>query len=242
MDYKVAVHQPNFLPWIGYFYKLYLSDIFIFQKHVEHSKRSYTRRTKIAKENSEESNQWLTVPLLKHRDDSLIADLVVENTTNWRESHLKKIENAYHKEPFFSTFFQTLSNWYYETKEMKFLYEINEFLIQKISDYLDIKTEFREDDSNYLDFSKTDRLVSMVTDNSGKIYITGLGGKKYLEENGFVEKNISLAYYNVAEITETKQKFHPELSILDPIFKIGKEETLKLMKSTSQNFLNGQED
>ncbi|MBK8563691.1 MAG: WbqC family protein [Saprospiraceae bacterium] len=59
----VAIHQPNYFPWLGYFYKIAACDVFVFHDNVEHSKRYPTRRTLIRKSAEDIAPIWLTVPL-----------------------------------------------------------------------------------------------------------------------------------------------------------------------------------
>ena len=85
----IAIHQPNYFPWPGYFFKILKSDIFVFLDDVQYSNNSFTCRTNIL-ENKNKS--WLSVPIKKKMGQNinqiLIADL------EWKMKHLSKIKTV----------------------------------------------------------------------------------------------------------------------------------------------------
>ena len=93
----ISIHQPNYFPWPGYFFKILKSDIFVFLDDVQYSNNSFTCRTNIL-ENKNKS--WLSVPIKKKMGQKinqiLIADL------EWKMKHLSKIKNCYLKTEHFS--------------------------------------------------------------------------------------------------------------------------------------------
>ena len=101
---KIAIHQPNFFPWAGYFYKIYLSDIFVFLDDVQYSKNSYTNRASII---LEQKSSWLTIPI-KSSLKTKIYDIQVADSL-WKKKHLSKLVNAYKRSDFFSEIYLTKS-------------------------------------------------------------------------------------------------------------------------------------
>ena len=65
----IAIHQPNYLPWLGYFYKIANSDVFVFLDDVQFSKNSYTNRVQVF--GKDEKMRWLTVPVSAHSGQSI---------------------------------------------------------------------------------------------------------------------------------------------------------------------------
>jgi hypothetical protein len=97
----ISIHQPAYLPWLGYFDKINRSDIFIYLDTVQLEKNSYsyTYRNKIK---TPQGSTWLTVPLkTKGHTAKSIGDIRIDNSRNWKKKHLKNIFFNYKKAKFF---------------------------------------------------------------------------------------------------------------------------------------------
>ena len=106
MKHKIiAIHQPNFIPWAGYFLKMAASDVFVFHDNVEITKSGPTRRVKISALQTVDYTQWLTVPLVKHSDFALIRELEISWQSDWTKKHLNQIKNAYRTCLYFELYF-----------------------------------------------------------------------------------------------------------------------------------------
>ncbi len=223
----VAIHQPNFLPWLGFFYKMLKADIFVFLDNVQFSKNSYQNRVKIK---SSQGAIWLTVPNL-HNFGQLTKDMRMNNKEPWREKHLKTFEMNYKKAPYFNTFYPLISEIYYK-KDWELLSEFNIELIKIICNFLGIKTKTIKASDLDVSGSSTGLLVSIVKKLGGSVYLSGYGGMKYQDEEKFKENGIELIY------TDFKHPVYPQLwgdfieglSIIDLIFNCGKESLKYLVK------------
>ena len=133
----VSIHQPNFLPWIGYFDKIARSDTFIALDDVQLVRgKSYTVRTKILCQGKE---LWLTIPILNKSDKIMIKDSKVDNKQNWKKRHLKTIYLNYKKSPYYDEIYEHVKN----------IYDIN-------SDYLvDYNAEFIKNTCSLLGLNRT---------------------------------------------------------------------------------------
>src|ERR1043165_5716491 len=85
----VAIHQPNYFPWLGYFAKMARSDAFVFLDDVQYSKNSYINRVQI------KGKEWLTVPVSHHLGDPI--NRVQCADPRWRAKHLDKLRATYAK-------------------------------------------------------------------------------------------------------------------------------------------------
>ena len=103
----IAIHQPNYVPWLGYFYKIYIADKFVFLDDVPYSKNSYFNRSKILQNNKD---VWLTVPV-KVKLGMKINEIHSFNNS-WKESHLSKIRNAYSESTYFHENWKPIKNLY----------------------------------------------------------------------------------------------------------------------------------
>lgn len=247
MEYKnkhskiVAIHQPNYLPWPGFFYKIYASDIFIFHDNVEHSKRYPTRRTRIRKAPHSEEPCWLTVPLKKHSDFSLIKDLEIDHSQDWQGKHLRKIKNSYAGTPYFGECFTKLEEWLAVTRQVDSLAEVNIFLIKKILVYLEINKMLWRSSELPVDGHSSFLNISLVKSLGGDVYLSGAGGKKYQNEPEFNKYGISLKYsaFRPDNLVSSKlnnsdaDSLNLGYSILDLIFKFGRKGVIQLFLEAS---------
>jgi len=216
----VAIHQPNFLPWIGYFYKMYKSDIFVFLDNVQFSKNSYQNRVKIK---TSQGAQWLTLPVF-HKFGQLTKDVRINNNEKWKEKHLKTIELNYKKAPYFNQIYNLLVKVYTNNK-WELMTDFNIELITAICNFLDIKTKTIRASSLNTSGSATELLIDIVKKVGGDIYLSGKGGMKYQDENRFKEENITLIYTNFKHpvYPQLWGEFIEGLSIIDLLFNCGEE-------------------
>lgn len=217
---KIAIHQPNYLPYIGYFQKMGLSDVFVILDNVQFSKPSYTQRTKIR---TSDSFMWLTIPIEKSHIFKPIKDVLLPTNRAWLREHKKSIIFHYSKCPFFDEGF--VEEYFTEGEQFKKLQEWNEFGIFYLKDKLKIKTNIvKASDLNLNENLKsTDLLVEIVNQVGGDTYISGAGGRKYMDISKFEKNDISLEYFDF-EPFEYKQRwegFEPYLSAIDLVFNLG---------------------
>jgi hypothetical protein len=240
----IAIHQPNYLPWLGYFYKIWASDVFVLHDNVEYTKQSLTKRVFIRKTPVAIDKTYLSVSLRRHSDFMKIKDLRLCNDHQWHIEHLNKIYNAYHKAPYFNQYYAVLEGilrnaHYYET-----LKYFNEVLIKQILNTLDINTlVFSSSELPRFD-AKADSLNAAIAEYLGcKRYISGQGALKYQCTSTYKERGIDLIYNNVGRYLMTTPPqypipFDPSLSILDALFYIGKDGILDIFKSYKNMELN----
>lgn len=217
----IAIHQPNYFPWPGYFFKILKSDIFVFLDDVQYSNNSFTCRTNVLEN---KSKSWLSVPIKKKMGQNinqiLIADL------EWKKKHLSKIKNCYLKTEYFSVLWDKINLIYDSLYEIN-ISEINKVIIITLSKWLGYKTEFFSSSSLNLNnnLRGEDKLIKIIKHFNADIYLSGEGGKNYQEKKRFVNEGINLLY-SIYSLEPYKQmlihkNFIPGLSILDLFFNLG---------------------
>ena len=133
---KVAIMQPTYIPWIGYFALMESVDVFIILDSVQFSKRSWQQRNQIK---TESGAKWLTVPVIsKGKKDQLISDVKIDYSNKFPESHINMIKQNYIKSKFFSNYSEELFN--ILRKKHKNLSSLSIDFILLIRDLLNIKT------------------------------------------------------------------------------------------------------
>jgi len=226
MNHKiVAIHQPNFLPWLGFFYKMLKSDIFVFLDNVQYSKNSYQNRVKIK---TPQGAIWLTVPV-SHKFGQLTSEVEINNEEPWRKKHLKTLELNYKKTSFFKEVFELLQEIYLK-KEWELLVDFNIELIFGISKFLGIKTETIRASSLNVSGKSTDLLISIAKELNASTYLSGKGGAIYQDEEKFKAKGINLVYSDFRHpvYTQAWGEFIEGLSIIDLLFNCGNDSILYL--------------
>lgn len=188
-----AIHQPNYFPWAGYFYKMFCCDIFVFLDHVQLNKQSYTRRTLLPNDGLKSNKTWLTVPLLKHSDNDSIKVLQVDFQQDWQSYHLARIEQYYRTFPFFHEMIALVKHCFDKIEGIVLLSEINIKIIKIIAEKLCITPQYVNSSELNLLSSKNELNVAIVQKLNVGIYLSGEGSKNtYLDESLFIKNNIKI--------------------------------------------------
>ncbi|MBD3427000.1 MAG: hypothetical protein GF409_07230 [Candidatus Omnitrophica bacterium] len=213
----VAIHQPQYLPWLGYFDKMDQSDVFVLLDDVQYKKNEWQNRNKIR---NADTWQWLTVPVL-YQFGQPINQVEIDNTTNWSDKHIKSIEINYSKAPHFeehAAFFEETFK-----REWPLLEQINSHFIQYLKRALGIKARIVKSSTMDLETSGTQRLVDICSRLDADVYLSGAGGRDYLEEDLFSGSGIELKFqsYRHPEYEQVYEGFEPYMSVIDLLFTSG---------------------
>jgi len=222
----VAIHQPNFAPWIGYFHKILKSDVFIFLDHVEYSRRSFTNRNRIK---GPKGATWLTVPV-SVRGKPRIIDVKI-NGTEWKRKHLNTFKAFYGKAEHFEEIYEHLESIY--EQEWLYLAEFNKALIKEISDILQITPRFVDSHTLEPRGKKMEMIIDLCKKVGATVYFSGKGAMNYQDPKVFEENGIKLVYQEFEHPVYLQRfgEFIPNLSILDMLFNVGVEKTREILKN-----------
>src|SRR3977135_2899192 len=102
----VAIHQPTFAPWLGYFDRMIRSDRCVLLDHVQFERRNYQNRTHIR---LEDEARWLTVPVVQVSQKERIIEKRIDNPEPdrgrwWGPNHFATLRFAYRKAPYFELY------------------------------------------------------------------------------------------------------------------------------------------
>ncbi|MBF0571561.1 MAG: WbqC family protein [Candidatus Omnitrophica bacterium] len=220
----ITIHQPQYMPWLGYFDKISKADVFVLLDNVQFKKNEWQNRNRIR---TPQGWQWLTIPVL-HDFGQKINEIKINNKEPWRKKHLRAIELNYVKARFFEQYFphfQDILN-----KEWDNLAEVNICLIRKIMELLGIKTRLVLSCEYEAVEHKTLRLVDLCKHFNANTYLSGEGGLDYLDEGQFKLNNIDIIVqkyehpvYNQMWMHKNQAAFVSHLSVLDLLFNCGPE-------------------
>lgn len=217
----ISIHQPHFLPWMGYFNKVLRSDTFVWLHSVQYRKNYYQNRTKIKNVNGQAL--WLTLPV--HANLGMLIDEVTIADTRWRERVHKTVEQCYRKAPHFAECWPVLSAAINNSTDN--LSDVN-FKTFTAALQLLGNTSVRVELVGNIDAASSDptrRLVEICTALGGTTYIAGKGGHNYLRVEDFKSAGIEVVWQEFdAERVVYKQlgdEFIPGLSMIDSLFNVG---------------------
>jgi len=218
-----AIHQPSYLPWLGYFDKISKADVFVFLDIVQFRKNYYQNRNKIR---TEDGWHWLTVPVLKRKLGQLICEVEIDSTQHqWKKKHLASMDQNYRKAPYFNTYYEGLKKEYlaYNTSSLSLL---NIQLVKYIQKAIipDWKGEFII--SSHLDISDQDaneRLIEICKKVNCDRYLSGVGAKDYIEETFFQKAGMKIVWqdFNEKQYKQVYEPFIPGMSAIDRMFNCG---------------------
>ncbi len=207
----IGIHQPNYLPWLGYFEKMRWCDTFVILDNVQFEKNGFTNRTKIKTPRGE---QWLTLSV-KRNFPQLIKDVELANFQKDTERHLKAIELNYKKAKGFETAFPIIQKMF--KTEWLSLSGFNIYLIGLLVKGLLVQPKIEIASQYNFEGKSTDLLINICKHFKADTYLSGDGGKKYQDEDKFKKAGIKLEYLNYVpkEYPQLWGNFIPNLSIID---------------------------
>jgi hypothetical protein len=225
----IAIHQPNFIPWLGYFYKMAHCDTFVLLDDVQYTKNSFINRNRIK---TSQGELWLTMPVTT---SGKFGQLINETILTQKELHVKKILSTiklnYSQAPFFQVYFGEFEQ-ILQTPNNS-LSELNIELIRWICKKLEIHTQIVKSSDLHInsELESTERLVAICQKLEAKCYLSGMGAFKYQDDAIFNTNGITLSKNKFVPpvYQQLWKEFIPSLSILDTLFNCG-EQTIKYIQ------------
>lgn len=187
----ISVHQPQYLPWLGFFDKIKHSDYFVFLDCVQYKHREFQNRNKIR---TPENWTWLTVPIVTRGfKEQIISETAINNSFPWQRKHLNAIKTCYQGTPYFDKYFAFFED-IFTNKTWGRLVELNVFIINYLIGELQIHTEIEFESDLQTNSRGTERIIEICKKVGADTYLSGIGGKHYLNESRFRDENIKLIY------------------------------------------------
>lgn len=220
----VAIHQPNYIPWLGYFYKMWESDIFVLLDTVQYPRgQSFANRNRVKTHNG---TTWLTIPISTPSGEKGKVPYIAAEfaTTKWKRKHLRTLQMNYKKAEYYDDIYPLLAE---QIEKHTDFVELNIALIKDIATYLGIQAKLVRLSNLLEDFGeKTSLIIDICNALKSTIYLSGKGGgKEYNDEEMLNENGIELRYsqFKHPEYPQLWDGFEPNLSIIDLLFNCGPE-------------------
>lgn len=213
----IAIHQPNFAPWCGFFAKLRWCDTFVFLDDVQMPRgRSYVHRTRI---DAQGNAHWLSVPC--HRSSTTLVKDVRLAEGPWHTKHIRTLRANYGHADHFDTLLELVRPVFDAPGAL--LADFNIRLIRRVAQYLDLTPTWLRSNSIASHGARQERIISIVQALGGTSYLAGAGSVAYHTKAAFEEAGLELVVERFVprEYPQRQHEFIPALSILDAVAHCG---------------------
>lgn len=231
----LSAHQPAYLPWLGYFHKIAVSDKFVILDDVQFEKNSFTNRNKIKTSNG---SAWLSVPIqLNGHISKTIKDMSINNTINWKEKHWKSIYLNYKKSPYFHSYCDFFEDTY--KKEWIKLDDLTNYITNYILKELGIKTKMYKQSEIKTNNKKQELILELCEKTNSDIFVFGKLGKSYVDIDVFKTHGVNSYFqdYKHPVYEQIWGEFIPNLAVIDLLFNVSRDNALQIImnENVTQN-------
>ena len=225
---NVAIHQPNYAPWLGYFNKIARSDAFVFLDDVQYSRGSYTNRVRIGRSRKA---VWLTQPIKRDFGGAICETSFSED--DWPARHLDTLKGTYRRAAAFNETWPTVRA-IWEEIPLATLAAANRHIVEALAASIDLKPRFLISSAlPTAGFTGDERLAQIMraVAPDGGIYLSGKGGSGYQSPETFSIAGYELLYaeFQHPEYARGGEPFMAGLSVLDALFHVGADTTRRLV-------------
>ncbi|WP_417512977.1 WbqC family protein [Minwuia sp.] len=223
MTHIVAIHQPNFFPWLGYFDKIRRADTFVFLDAVDYPRSgskgmgSWTNRVRI---DVQGQPHWINCPLQRLGANHPINAYQIDDRQPWRKKLLKTLRASYGRSPNFDDAFALLEPLIADGPAG--LADFNIAAIKTLAGHLGCQATFVRQSEMAVEGKATALLIALVKSAGGDAYLAGGGADGYQEDGLFAEKGVDLVYQNFSPAPYgPAESYLPGLSVIDYLMRDG---------------------
>ena len=185
----VAIHQPQFMPWLGYFDKMDQADFFVLLDNVQYKKNEWQNRNRIK---SPKGWQWVTVPVT-YRFPERIREVGINRGAPWRRKHREALGPSYARTPHFDEVMAAVSFIWEDPRGWEWLWALNLRVIRAFLELGGIGTPLRLASEFSLPEDPNRRLIEACRALEADTYLAGAGGAGYMDQPAFEEARIKIA-------------------------------------------------
>ena len=249
---KLAIMQPYFMPYLGYFQAIAAVDKYILYDQLTYILNGWVNKNRIRQRNRPVS--LIVVPLKHKSSNTLIADTLIDNTKPWAKKILKSIQQGYSKSAYYHEIMPLMDD--ILSNQFNTISELNCYSIIKICEFLDIKTVIDFNINRYLDLEerlcdiengdysrfshlhtlpikKVARALEICKAEDSNFFVNAIGGQELYDKTEFKQYGIDLYFIKMNEVQYDQNcydgSFEPGLSIIDVLMHNGKEGTKQLL-------------
>jgi len=237
---KIVISQSMYFPWLGMLEQIKNANIFVHYDDVQYSKGSFSNRVQFK---TAQGSKWLSIPLRAQSLGQTLEEVLVDNRTDWRSHHREMLRQAYLRAPFQEDMLSIFDN--AMSRPGNTLAQISRASMLVLAEYFSLTSHccFKDVSTMCIPGNGSDRVLGVVKNIGGNIYITGHGARNYLNHDLFEAAGIEVRYMNYRCIPypQLYGEFNPYVSALDLVANCGKDGQ-RFIQSESINwktFTNG---
>jgi len=215
---RLAAHQPQYLPWIGFFDKMDRVDRFILLDVVQYKKNEWQNRNRIR---TRTGWQWLTVPV-HHRFPMTIREVTIDESNPWRRKHREALRTHHARSPFRDAVLPALEAMLEEPFES--LSALNVRGIRLLAALLGVRTPISlASEVPGLPESADERLIALCRHFGASDYLAGSGGAAYMDLGRYARASVrvTLQSFRHPVYAQAYPGFEPNLSVVDLLLNCG---------------------
>jgi len=208
----LAAHQPQYLPWLGYFDKMARADRFVLLDTVQYKKNEWQNRNRVR---AASGWQWLTVPV-HARYPARFDEVEADETAPWRRKHLATLRQAYARAPYRDAILPPLERLL--AQPLHRLAEINLEGIRLLADLLEVRTEtILASSLGGIPEGPDARLIALCRRFGADHYLAGTGGRDYMDLTAWRRAGITVTFqeFHGPAYAQCHPGFEPNLSAVD---------------------------
>jgi hypothetical protein len=219
---RVGILQPGYLPWLGFFEQLELVDVFVVYDDVQFDKGGWRNRNRVK---TAHGVHWLTVPVLVSlADPPRIAEVPIDNRTDWRRKHLETLRQSYVRAPFFERYRPLIEEAY--AREWRLLVDLDLHFIALLATALGIDTaKIVRSSALGVGGGREERLLALCARFGADRFYEGAAGRGYIDVGRFAAAGVRVEFQDYAHpvYPQLHGAFAPGLSAVDLLFNCGEE-------------------
>ncbi len=225
----IAIHQPQYLPWLGYLDKIDKADVFVILDNVQFKKNEWQNRNRIK---TAQGCQWITVPVL-YRFPEKINEVRINNKENWGRKHLQAFITNYSKSPCYENYISFFEDIF--SRNWEHLVDINVEIIKFLISTLDLKTRLVMASDLELREEPTERLIDICKTLGSQKYLAGKDGNKYMNLELFDKEGIEVIFQDFKHpvYNQLFGDFEPYMSAIDLLFNCG-DKSLEILRGQTK--------
>src|SRR4051812_10383725 len=218
---KIAIHQPHFLPWLGYLHRMASVDAFVLLDHVQFERRNYQNRTMIRMNGAP---HWLTVPVVQRSQQERIVDKEIDNRESgeraWGKLCAKTLQHVYGKAQYFRDYAPALKQ--ILERQYPRLVDVNQASLDFLRDVFGIRTPLLRSSELGVSGAKSDLILEVCKAAGADALLAGMGGSRgYLDVAHFAKNGVRIEWHQFRHPVYAQpgpQPFLPGLSAVDMLF------------------------
>jgi hypothetical protein len=218
----VAIHQPHYLPWLGYLHRMAAVDLFIVLDHVQFERRGYQNRSRIR---LEDAAFWLTVPVVQRSQKERILDKQIDNQgpRPWGALHFATLRHAYRDAEPFGSYAGALRR--ILERRWERLADLNGAMLELLREAFDIRTPLARSSELGVDGAKSDLILNLCRAAGADVLLAGFGAsREYLDAEAFARNGVRIERHDFTHPTYPQcgtQPFIAGLAAIDLLFNCG---------------------